>query len=61
MIRADKIGAIEHLVEASSRRGAGIKLICPVSKRIQELSEEYPNRLHLSEFSMEAVLALVYL
>jgi two-component system, OmpR family, sensor histidine kinase VicK len=43
MIRADKIGVIDYLVEASSRRGAGIKLICPLSnensgivKRISE-------------------------
>jgi two-component system sensor histidine kinase VicK len=43
MIRADKIGVIDYLVEASSKRGAGIKLICPLSnensgivKRISE-------------------------
>jgi two-component system, OmpR family, sensor histidine kinase VicK len=43
MIRADKIGVIDYLVEASSRRGVGIKLICPLSnensgivKRISE-------------------------
>ena len=43
MIRADKIGVIDYLIEASSKRGAGIKLICPLSnensgivKRISE-------------------------
>ena len=43
MIRADKMGVIDYLVEASSKRGAGIKLICPLSnensgivKRISE-------------------------
>jgi two-component system, OmpR family, sensor histidine kinase VicK len=43
MIRADKIGVIDYLVEASSKRGAEIKLICPLSnensgivKRISE-------------------------
>jgi hypothetical protein len=44
MIRADKIGAIEHLVEASSRRGAGIKLICPLSSEnsgiVRRISEK---------------------
>jgi len=43
MIRADKMGVIDYLVEASSKRGARIKLICPLSnensgivKRISE-------------------------
>jgi len=43
MIRADKIGVIDYLVEASTKRGARIKLICPLSnensgivKRISE-------------------------
>jgi two-component system sensor histidine kinase VicK len=43
MIRADKLGVIDYLIEASSRYGAVIKLICPLSnensgivKRISE-------------------------
>jgi hypothetical protein len=44
MIRADKIGSIDHLVEASSRRGAGIKLICPLSNEnsgiVRRISEK---------------------
>ena len=32
MNRADKLGVIDYLIEASSRRGTMIKMICPLSK-----------------------------
>jgi len=44
MIRADKIGVIDYLIEASSKRGAGIKMICPLSKEnsgiVKRISEK---------------------
>ena len=44
MIRADKLGAIDYLIEASSQRGAMIKIICPLSKEnsgiIKRISEK---------------------
>jgi two-component system, OmpR family, sensor histidine kinase VicK len=44
MNRADKLGVIDYLIEASSRRGAMIKMICPLSKEnsgiVKRISEK---------------------
>ncbi len=44
MNRADKLGVIDYLIEASSRRGTMIKMICPLSKEnsgiVKRISEK---------------------
>jgi hypothetical protein len=47
MIRADKLGIIDYLLEASTKRRAGIKIICPLtdenSEIVKRISEKAPN------------------
>ena len=46
MLRTDKIGAIDYLVQASSKKGATIRIICPLSpdntKVVKRILEDAP-------------------
>jgi signal transduction histidine kinase len=46
MLRTDKIGAIDYLIEASSKRRAAIKIICPLSRDniqiVKRISQKAP-------------------
>ena len=47
MLRAERLGVVEHLIKASSERGATIRIICPLteenSKVIQKISNNGPS------------------
>ena len=46
MIRADRLGVLDHLIKAS-KKGASIKIICPITEEnseiIKQISEKAPN------------------
>jgi hypothetical protein len=46
MLRADRLGVIDRLIEASTQRGAMIKIICPLSQVnleiVKKISEKAP-------------------
>jgi signal transduction histidine kinase len=46
MIRADRLGVVDHLIKAS-KKGASIKIICPITEEnseiIKQISEKAPN------------------
>ena len=47
MVRADKLGVIDYLIEASAKRGALIRIICPLMKEnleiVKAISEKAPD------------------
>ena len=44
MIRADKLGIIDNLIEASSQRGAVVRMICPLSEENSEIIKRISQR-----------------
>jgi hypothetical protein len=46
MLRTDKIGAIDYLIEASLKKGASIRVICPLSEDnvqiVKRISQDAP-------------------
>ena len=43
ILRADKLGVIQNLVEVSTRRGAVVKIVCPFSQENSEIIKNIVN------------------
>jgi two-component system, OmpR family, sensor histidine kinase VicK len=44
MIRANKIGAIDYLIEASAKKGAIVRIVCPLAEENSEIVEMISKR-----------------
>jgi signal transduction histidine kinase len=63
MLRADKLGVIDYLIEASSQRSAKVKMICPLNKEnsdiIKRISQNAPSITIINGGSSHSGLFLV--
>jgi hypothetical protein len=50
IIRANKIGVLDSLVEASAKKGAIIKIVCPLAEENSELVKTMSERAPDIEF-----------
>ena len=60
IIRADRLGVLDYLINASKNKGALIKIISPITEENSQIVEKTRENAPISKFSTVAVLIQVY-
>jgi len=60
MSRADRLGVLDSLINASKNKGSLVKIISPITEENSEIVEQIVRKLLISRLSMVVVLTQVY-